>query len=177
MAINRPQAGGEVALGDDDLARIGLAVVFEAAAKAVTASALRALEALDEENWIKLERIQFKQILARICDRVDAIDDAELTVRFGEMEAAVEKSQEIRHMIVHAMWGEGGNGFLGYDYRRQRRLDGRDIAQAVEGCAEIKRAATWFAMRVANLVEDRVLPERKGGTGMSIRTDKGPVRL
>lgn len=177
MVINRPRSGGDVALGDDDLARIGLAVVFEAAAKTVTASALRALCALDEEKWIKLERAQFKQMLLRISERVQEINDSELTLRFDELDSAVEKSQEIRHMIVHVMWGAGGEGFLGYDYIRQRKLDGRDIERAVEGCAEIKRAASWFAMRVANLIEDRVLPERHGGTGMTIHTQKGPVRL
>jgi len=62
MSIVRPTSGGEVALGDDDLARIGLAVDFEAAAKSVAASALRVLETLTEDQWKRLERVQFKQI-------------------------------------------------------------------------------------------------------------------
>lgn len=56
-------------------------------------------------------------------------------------------------MIVHVMWGAGGDCFLGYDYTRERVVSVRDIVRAVAGCAEIKRAASWFAMRVAEMIE------------------------
>lgn len=177
MAISRPEAGGEVALDDDNLARIGLAVVYEAAAKTVAASALRALCTLDEAEWIKLGKVQFKQILARISKRVEEIDDEELSSRFATLEAAVTDHQEVRNMIVHVLWGAGGRDFIGYDYTRRRELTEADIIQAVEGCAEIKRAASWFTMRVANLIEERVLPERQSGSGMTIHTGRSSVRL
>ena len=59
MSISRPIAGGFVALGDSELAKIGLAVVYEAAAKSATTSALRALLSLDLADWSKLDRVQF----------------------------------------------------------------------------------------------------------------------
>lgn len=49
--VERPKSGGDVALGDDDLAKIGLAVVYEAAAKTMAASALRSLDTLSEGKW------------------------------------------------------------------------------------------------------------------------------
>lgn len=177
MPIDRPPEGGAIALGDDDLAKIGLAVVFESGAKAVASSALRALCSIDEKQWIKLERTQFSQILEKIADRIKDIADIELSQRFVALESAVKQSQEARHIIVHTMWGAGGTGFLGYDYGRKREVNEHDIEKAVQGCAEINRAAHWFAMRVANLIEDRVLLERPEGVGMTIRTSKGLVRL
>lgn len=110
MPIERPMAGGDVALEDDDLARLGLTVVYEAAAKAVAASALRALRALDDRAWIRLERTQFKQILAAIEPRVLEIADEELSSRFRELQEALANAHEVRHVIVHVMWGAGGRG-------------------------------------------------------------------
>lgn len=177
MSIVRPTSGGEVALGDDDLARIGLAVVFEAAAKSVAASALRVLETLTEDQWKRLERVQFKQILERLRARVEQVDDVELMSRLDDLKRAVSSGHEARHVIVHVTWGAGGAGFLGYDYARDREVGARDIEYAVEGCAEIKRAASWFAMRVAELISEGVLPERQGGVGLTMWTVRGPVRL
>ena len=176
--IERPISGGEVALRDDDLARIGLAVVFESSAKSITASALRAIASLSEVEWVRLERVQFKQILETIESRLEVINDSEVSERFGVLKLAVNNAQEARHVIVHAIWGQGGEtGVRGYDYGRERLLDSEDIALAMSGCAEIKRAASWFTMRVAILIEEGVLPERPEGRGMKMRTLKGVVRL
>lgn len=177
MAIERPFPGGDVALGDDDLARIGLAVVLESSAKSTAASALRALCALSDKEWVRLERMQFGQILKRIEVQVASIADAELNSRFRELTDAVQKAHQSRHIVVHVAWATGEDGSLGYDFTRERLVKPGDIQQAVDGCAEMKRAASWFAMRVANLIEEGTLQERSEGRGMSIRTMRGLVRL
>ena len=151
MPIERPDAGGEIALGDDDLARLGLAVVYESSAKAIAASALRALCSLSKDEWVKLEREKFGELLKRIFRRVEELDDPELASRFGDLEHSVKQAHEVRHIVVHVLWGFGGDGFLGYDYSRGREVTPEDIEKAMLGCAEIRRAALWFAMRVANL--------------------------
>lgn len=90
--IERPISGGEVALRDDDLARIGLAVVFESSAKSITASALRAIASLSEVEWVRLERVQFKQILETIESRLEVINDSEVSERFGVLKLAVNNA-------------------------------------------------------------------------------------
>lgn len=177
MLINRPTAGGVVSLRDEDLTGIGLAVVYEAAAKGMATSALRALCSLEEKEWKKLERVPFGEILGMLKNEVEALADLELSSRFDILQLAVDQAHEIRHIIVHVIWAEGGDGSVGYDYRRKRKVSTNDITQAVDGCAEIKRSASWFAMRVANLIEEGVLQERPAGAGMTIHTDNAPVRL
>ncbi len=177
IVIDRPPAGGHVALEDDDLARIGLAVVLEAAAKSSAASALRALSSLSYEEWVKLERVQFKQILERIESRITKLQDVEISLRFAELQAAIEQGHDARHLVVHVTWGVGGDGVLGYDYGREREATTTDILDAVNRCGEIKRAAHWFAMRVANLIVEGVLPEREDGRGMTICAGNRDVRL
>lgn len=175
--IDRPSAGGHVALGDDDLARIGLAVVFEAAAKSLAASALRALSSLSYDDWVKLDRMQFKQILKRIKSHVTELQDVELSLSFEELQAAINLGHDARHLVVHVAWGKGGDGLLGYDYGRAREVTATDILNAVNRCGEIKRTAHSFTMRVANLILEGVLPERQEGRGMSICVGSTYVRL
>jgi hypothetical protein len=181
LPIHRPFAGGEVPLSDEQLAKLGLTVAYEATAKAVAASALRALLSLSEADWIKLERVQFGQIAARIQKRVDELADSELSERHEVLRSALSESHELRHQVVHAVWGGSPSDMEqrpeSYDYGRRRLLGEEDIDAAVEGCAELKRAASWFAMRVANLIEDGVLTERNDGRGMAIRTENRLVRL
>lgn len=177
MAIDRPLAGGDIALNDDSLAKIGLAVVYEASAKARSAAALRALSLIDEEGWKKLERKPFDFIIKKLLDAVMRIGDSDLSERFEQLREAVSQHHEIRHIVVHVPWGHGGDGFVGYDYSRRVEVTSNHIDRAVIGCAEILRAASWFTLKVANLVEDGALPERGEGAGVSVRTETRLVRL
>lgn len=177
MPIERPNAGGDIPLDDDSLARIGLAVVYEGNAKSVAGLALRALRSWDLDRWKRLEREPFGAIMRKLRISVNELDDGELSARFADLESAISEHHDIRHMIVHVAWGFGGDGFIGYDYGRAREVTAGDIEDAVRGCAEIRRAASWFTMRVANLVEEGVLPERTESVGAKIKTEKGSVRL
>jgi hypothetical protein len=177
----RPQEGGHVALNDDGLARIGYAAVTEAVAKATAASALRVLERLTEQEWVSLERTQFKQIVERL-ERASRGIDEEL-IRCVSALAELRKSeQELRHIIIHVVWGQGANDdgkpdIVGYDYGRAKLITSKEIDDAVNGCAKLRLAASQVAMRVAELIDDGVLKERADGRGMSIRTDRRLVRL
>lgn len=177
MAIERPTKGGNIALDDENLARIGLATVLEAQAKSATVSVLRAVCVLSEQDWIRLEKCQFGQILTRLSERLQSLNDQEVTSRFSDLSDALNTGHESRHMVVHAVWGTGGENFIGVDYRRGREMDAVDIQKAVDDCAEIKRAAHWLAMRVAELIIDGTLPERSEGRGLSINVNGRLVRL
>lgn len=173
----RPPAGGQVVLSDQDLAKIGLMVVHEASAKSVAAIALKAVERRSFAEWVRLDRMQFQQITERLLAQEI---DPEFRQRAIILETARSRAHELRHIVVHAVWGEGGadGDPVAYDYSRSRLLGRDDINAALEGCADIKRAAHSLAYRVAELIEDGVLPEgAAGGRGMSIRTERRSVRL
>ena len=174
----RPQAGGEIALSDEHLQRIGYAVVTEGAAKSVACSMLRGIEQLSDEDWAKLHRQPLKKICERLLTGSEGIDD-ELTARLEAFDGARENAHELRHIVVHVTWGDDGQGRPnGFDFGRQRHVSVADIDAAMAGCAELKRAANWAAMRVAELIEKGVWPERtSGGQGMNIRTADRWVRL
>lgn len=177
MAIERPASGGHVALPDDALAKIGLAVVYESSAKSAASAALRALANLDERRWRKLEKWQFGQIMSQIENQLPALDDAEIFERFARLRSALDSGHEPRHLIVHVSWGEGGEGYIGYDYIREREVHPADIDVAVESCAELKCASHSFTMRVAELIIDGKIPERTGSVGMSMCVGDRWVRL
>ena len=173
----RPREGGEIALTDDHLKRIGYAVVAEGHSKAIACSMLRVIEQLSHEEWIKLDRQPLKVICQRLLTGSDGVD-AELSARLQAFEAARENAHELRHIIVHVTWGDDGQGQpTGFDYGRQRKVSLADIDAAMSGCAELKRAANWSAVRVAELVENGVWPERADGQGMNIHTSNRFVRL
>lgn len=174
----RPAVGGLVALTDAQLAQIGLMVVFEAGAKASASSALKVVEQLSRESWIKLERMQFSQIMVRLIDAAKG-KDAELEDRIQILERQRKVVQESRHMIVHLSWGEGTESEpIGFDYGRQRLLTTADITDALTGCAELKRAAHWTAYRCAELIELGAFGEGDAnGQGVGIRTKTRLVHL
>ncbi len=176
----RPAAGGPISLSDAQLAHIGLMVVFEAGAKAVTATALKVVEGLSIDQWVRLERVQLSQIMTRLVTAV-AQGDQELVDRVTVLEQARLSAHELRHIVVHVVWGQApGPEALptAHDFGRRRSLCADDINSALEGCAELKRAATRVAYRIAELVEQGVYPEREAGLpGMGIRTQNRLVRL
>lgn len=174
----RPLAGGSVALNDAELAQIGLMVVFEAHAKASASAALKVVEQLSHKAWIKLERMQFLQIMDRLIKASKGVDQ-ELERRAQTLEQARQEAHELRHIIVDLSWGEGGvDGPAGYDFGRERLLSTADITNALTGCAELKRAAHWTVFRCAELIEtDRFDEGNKDGPGMNFRTRTGLVRL
>ena len=177
MTLERPDKGGHVPLDDDSLIGIGLAVVYESAAKSAAGGALRALASLTFEDWKRTEKQPFKLLLKKIKPCVDRLEDGELASRFDDLEQALADGHELRHIIVHVSWGEGGDGFLGYDYSREKEVTSADIQQALNACAEIKRACHWFALRVGELVALGKLPDRGDGPGMSIKTQYGLAKL
>ena len=172
-----PAKGGHVALSERDLAKIGLAVVYEAQAKSVAAAILKALTRQDSASWVEVEKMQFSQILKRTVS-ASLIDD-ELGLRIRDLEKARIESHDLRHMVVHSAWGVGGDdGLMAFDYRRQKELGRSEIDSAMNGCAELKRAAHWAAYRVAQLIECNVLTERPSSEqGIGIHTETRLVRL
>jgi hypothetical protein len=174
----RPLSGGPVALTDHQLSQIGLLAVYEASAKSTAAASLRALKMLSFEEWAKLEKVQFSQIVEKLFD-ASANLDGELTNRLNALKAAMIAGQEMRHAILHASWGQAGaeDFAVAYDYSRNTQLDADYIGKALEKCAELKRASHWATFRVAELVERGIIPERLDGPGMSIRTTTRSVRL
>jgi hypothetical protein len=173
----RPREGGEIALTDDHLKRIGYAVVAEGHSKAIACSMLRAVEQLSHEEWIRLDRQPLKAICQRLLNSSAGVD-AELTARLQAFDAARENAHELRHIVVHVTWCDDGQGQpTGFDYGRQRHVSIGDVEAAMSGCAELKRAANWAAMRVAELIENGVWSERPDGQGMNIRTANRLVRL
>ena len=175
----RPAAGGHVSLTDAQLAKIGLMIVYDAAAKASAAAALRATKSLTVEQWIKLEKHQFIQINVQLVEAVKGVDD-ELSARVKLLEEARFYAQEKRNIAVHSVWGQAGVGdsSVAYDYRRQLLSGTETLDIALQACAELKRAANWMAYRVAELIEHGVYSERvEGSQGMSIRTSNRLVRL
>ena len=177
MSLFRPQTGGDVPLDDEDLAGIGLAVVYESGAKLMTGCALRALAALDFEQWKKTERYQFSQLIEKLEPNVEELADTELKASFKKLREALAIGHELRHIVVHVTWGHSEDGFAGYDYGRSRKVSGDDIRDAVQQMAEIKQASHRFAMRVAELVAQGVIEEREPGPGVSVLTEFGSARL
>lgn len=178
MTSWRPPSAGEISLGDHELARIGFAVVTEGHSKALACALLRTIEGLDHHEWIKLDR----QPLNKICDRLKAgavALDPELLARIEAFDDARIEAHELRHIIVHVTWGTNGDDQpFGFDFGRQREVTIADIDEAVSGCAEMKRSVNWAAMRLAELVENGVLPERDDDAqGVGIHTGRRLVRL
>lgn len=174
----RPREGGEVALNDAHLARVGITVIYEAAAKMACAASLRAVDQLSFEQWVALDRRPLKEIVRKLIAGASRLADPDLIDRVAAVEEASSTAHELRHMIVHVPWGGAeGQEPGGYDYGRKRLLTVADIDAAMNGCAELKRAAHWTAMRVAELIELGSLPERPAGPGMTIRTSTRSIAI
>ena len=151
---------------------------MEASAKSSAAASLRALEALSLEDWRRLERVQFSQIMKRLFVASTGLDE-ELTRRLNDLEVAREIGQDMRHAILHATWGQAAaeDIAISYDFNRKLNLDADYIGKALLSCAELKRSSHWATLRVAELVAQGILVERPAGPGMSIRTATQLVRL
>jgi hypothetical protein len=141
---------------------------------------LRAIEQLSHEQWIRLDKQPLKELCRRLLDGTEGID-AELTERLTAFDTARDQAHELRHIVVHVTWGEEPGPQrkpIGYDYTRQRLVSAADIDAAVNGCAELKRAANWAAVRVAELVDEGVWPERPDeGQGLGVYAKNRWVRL
>lgn len=83
----RPQIGGDIALRDEHLKRIGYAVAIEAHAKFVACTVLKVIEQLPHDQWVRLDRRPLKEICRRLLEGSAGID-ADLTARLEALEAA-----------------------------------------------------------------------------------------
>ncbi len=170
---------GGIIFDDEQLARLGLTVLFESQAKVVSATILRALEGLSEGDWIKLERVQFGQILERAIKVAEGID-AELHGLLKALNGLRSSGAEKRHIVVHAGWGQTADlepTPQGYDYRRRMLLSTKDVDEALLDCADLAGMARSCAMHVARLIDEGKLVERPEGVGGAIHYNGRTIRL
>jgi hypothetical protein len=175
----RPAAAGGIVLSDSDLAKIGLTAVLEARAKSAAAAALKVVEGLSHDDWIRLERVQFSQISERLIKAAEGKDD-EFRRLVQVLDQARKHAHGLRHMVIHVTWGQHGDAEvpLGHDFGRARNVTASDIQAALEGCAEMSLAARRVTYRAAELIVLGQYAERAVGTkGISMFARDRWVRL
>lgn len=169
---------GDVALNMEELAKIGLIAIFEARAKIMATTIIKAIESLDAGAWEKLEQQHFSQLESRIRAGVYILGDTLLIQRFEELVALRSDAQNERNVVVHANWGVGINGKpSSYDQRRERWLSIADIDEALTKNQMLAAAAHKCLWRVAELVESGKLPQGQNGAGVSFSLENGSVNL
>jgi hypothetical protein len=158
----------EVPLGEDDLALIGRATVYETQAKIMLSLALKRLKAASHDEWLEIEKGQFKNIVKAITGELHQYP--ELASHFDTIVQCHEEWREGRNLVVHTIWVNGDEGqAAAYCYRRRKLADKDDIVRAVNDCFRLAEEARRFAYRVAIAASEGLLP--------SYETENGFVRI
>ena len=163
----------QISLSHDDLAAIGRIAMLEARAKASTLAALKGVAGLSSDEWKAHDRRQFKQITEKLIASAKPVD-AQLYGKATQLEKLLKVSQEDRHQIVHAEWGQSRDGSpSAYDMPRECWLSRADIQRAITTNKETDRLAFECLWNTAKLVEEGIIPERTAGAGPAMRLDTG----
>lgn len=163
----------QVSLSHDDLAAIGRIAMLEARAKSSALAALKGVANLSSDEWDAYDRQQFVQITAKLIAASEYID-AQLHDAAQQLEALRTTSQDDRHQIIHAMWGESVDGDpTAYDVPRRSWLSRAEIQRAIASNEATDRAAYECVWLTAKLVEEGVIPQRTDGAGPAMRLPSG----
>jgi hypothetical protein len=157
-----------IPLSDSDLAKLGVLAALEAKAKFLIMVTLKAVAALDQQQFVALERLQLGQLTKKVLETAPAID-SELTGLVEEFERRREQDHELRHKYVHALWGSGeGDDVVARDIRRAETLTPAELDGAMEKVAVLARAGHACALRTAQLIFEGRLPEGAGKINMYV---------
>lgn len=163
----------QISLLDDDLAAVGRIAMLEARAKAWAIAALKGVASLSSTEWQDHQKQQFAQIMTKLIPAAGKID-SQLYEMVVQLETLRNISQDDRHKIVHATWGEfPGSGPSAYDFPRQIWLRRADIQRAIvsnEATDHLAYECVWIT---AKLVEEGIIPQRLNGAGPAMRLDSG----
>lgn len=158
----------EVSLDVTHLAMIGLIALHEAKAKYFASLTVRTLNGLSHCKWLELERSQLAQLEILMVEGAQKLDDAKLSKRIQDFAEKRSSAQDLRHTVIHATWSFGPDGKpSAYDIRRKLWLSTNDINKALKEIQNLARLAEMCVRRVAELIDEKKLPERAGEGGAS----------
>lgn len=163
----------QISLSHDDLAAIGRIAMLEARAKLSTLAALKGVARLSSDEWKNHDRQQFKQITMKLIAAAEKVD-AHLHRKALRLETLREASQNDRHKIIHAGWGQSPDGNpVAYDVPRKSWLGRAEIQRAITSNEHTDRLAFECLWNTAKLVEEGVIPQRTAGAGPSMQLESG----
>ncbi|MEZ7272364.1 hypothetical protein NYF14_02660 [Sphingobium sp. 10 DY56-G10] len=163
----------QISLSHDDLAAIGQIAMLEARAKASTLAALKGLARLSSDEWEDYHNQQFKQITIKLIAAAEKVD-ADLHSKALRLERLRGISQDDRHKIVHAGWGQSPDGKpAAYDVKRKSWLSRAEIQRAITSNEQTDRLAFVCLWDTAKLVEEGIIPQRTVGAGPAMRLNSG----
>ena len=146
----------EILLSESSLAQIGRAAIYESQAKSHLTSSLKALQNKNFEEWLKLEKWQFLDIVKEIWGAVEK--QPKIKPYFEPIKRNHERWRDSRNMIVHVVWGQNELGQAhGHCYRRNKSCDENDIVQAMNDCFWLSKKCRIFQYQVALLIAEGVL--------------------
>lgn len=165
----------EIALTDQALSHLGRAALYDGLAKTALTLCLKALKSLSHEQWVSLERIQFKDLVKAIDQEIDKFPS--LRPYFEGIKENHERWRERRNFSIHASWGADVRGKpVAYCYRRKTFGDENDVVGAANDCFWLAKEARTFQYQIALLIANGSLPGGSTeGPGGRMHTPTGTV--
>ncbi|PXW70085.1 hypothetical protein C7451_11461 [Blastomonas natatoria] len=165
----------EIALNDQSLAHLGRAALYEGFAKTALTLCLKALKGLNHEQWVRLERMHFKDIVKAIDQEL--VRFPLLRPYFEGIKENHERWRERRNFSIHASWGTDTRGKpVANCYRRKTLGDENDVVGAANDCFWLAKEARTFQYQIALLIADGSLTGGGAkGPGGKMRTPTGTV--
>ncbi|MEN8860299.1 hypothetical protein [Qipengyuania flava] len=137
--------------------------------------ALKALSANSYDQWVATDKWQFKQVMKSVLDKLNG---RALYVLAEGVEEQRAKAQDLRHSIVHSVWGEQGGQAFAYDFRRESEIELSDLDAALMELDELCRQSQLLVLEVGRLLKSGEISQPNQDTrGPSIFVDGKLVRL
>jgi len=138
-------------LSEPQLAKLGRVVATEALAQNLATMAAKGVEGRTVDQY-RGDRRQMAQLCAALRSLSPKID-AGLATLFDELEACRQHAQDRRHVVTHAMWGNGDGGKASaVDYRRNEMLSEETLDDAIKATVELVEKADDCLQRVVDLI-------------------------
>jgi len=177
MAENFSDGAFEIDLPNSVLANISKAAFYEQMAKTSLSLSLKVLNCLGHEDWVKVDKEQFSQIVEKIDKKLESF--AHLIPYFEQIKHNHEKWRDERNFVVHANWGQNSVGKpVAYCYRRKRLGDENDVVRAVNDCFWLAKEARAFQYEIAKMIAAGDLPSSvEDGPGVEMAVADKFVRF
>jgi len=167
----------EISLPDEALAQLGRAALYEGMSKTALTLCLKALKGLDYDQWKRLERKQFRELVGDINQELNRYPN--LQPYFEGIKNNHERWREKRNFSIHACWASDSRGkAVAYCFRRKMRGDENDVISAANDCYWLAKEARTLQYQIALLIADGTLSGgQEDGPGGRMRTPSGTVRF